>query len=258
MRHGKGTFKLWFDYLALAIRRGIPIDETYYADWGTTRELVSTSFNRWWTQKGRAICAEKQIEQATRVTLELEEADAGSIVVRVPTDLPLKLVHRQVGELVRKYRRRRPTAVSRFHPSGQVNYKTLAAYKRYLEVELDPRNANKSVEDKLDVLRQKYKKIRQRLQRQKETLQRQGKLKLSAKLRFHDPEVFDTLDKEAKVRLTGFSAKKAHRWKMSGHLVMLNVAQGRFPGTDYYGPKLAQRLKKRRQELGVLATEGAF
>jgi len=38
---------------------------------------------------------------------------------------------------------------------------------------------------------------------------------------------------------------------LSGKILLLNVAEGRFPGTGYYGPQLAKRLRVRLDKLGL-------
>jgi len=46
VRYSSGTYKLWFGYLQLAIRSGVPINEKYYSNWGTPAELEGMTFNR--------------------------------------------------------------------------------------------------------------------------------------------------------------------------------------------------------------------
>jgi len=85
------------------------------------------------------------------------------------------------------------------------------------------------------VLKGVYAKIFEKIRWQKATLRQRGKAKAALRFRAHQPDVFDTTDKLAKLKLKGLSLKKAHRWLMSGQLVMLNVAEGRFRVTDTTG-----------------------
>ena len=132
-----------------------------------------------------------------------------------------------------------------------MNYKTLAAYRRYLEIDLDPRNADKTISEKTELLKLVYQRIHERMKKQRQTLSQKGKIRIAARFTSHEPDAFETTDRQAKLKLAGFSPKKAHRWSVSGRLVMLNVAQGEFPGSGYFGDGIAKRLRARERELGI-------
>ena len=250
MQHKQGALKLWFDFLQLAIRNGVPINEAYYARWGTKSEIAGATFHRWWRERGKELLAVStpMREQQIKVVSQ----DEGSVTVCIPTDLPMAIINRGVGKIVTGARNSKQTrAFASFAPSGQVNYKNLAAYKRYLEIELDPRNAKRSGAEKIALLQQAYGKIHERMKKQRNTMRAKGNKEAAARFSSHEPDVFDTTDKSSRLKLAGFSPKKAHRWKVSGQLVMLNVAEGRFPGEGYYGARIAESLRRRKQKMNV-------
>lgn len=253
MRYSSGTYKLWFGYLQLAIRSGVPINEKYYSNWGTPAELEGMTFNRWWRERGKAMFAFDQDERQRAVTVE--RTGAGYVVLKVATDVEMDFVKRRVGEIVRQYRgKRRTRSFSRYKPTSQVNYKTLAVYKRLLEIHLAQRQTALSLGEKISLLKETYAKIHKRMKKQRETLRRQGERgrRLAGRWRSHEPDAFDTVDDAANIDLKSFSPKKAHRWVVSGQLVMLNVAKGQFPGDGYYGRGIAGRLRNRRRAVGLL------
>jgi len=242
-----GTIKIWFGLLKLAIAQGLPINEAFYRSWGARDELARLTFNRWWLAKGKALF------QESIPAVSLVQAKDDFVTVRIPTSLTAVQVKQQVSQLVTKQRgskrlrKRTPLAFV-----GDVKYKTLKQYERYLEVEFDPRNAGKTVEDKTELLRKVYRRIKARLEKQRATLQRtkkrdrRGKF-LSAKFRFRNPDGFGTA---LEIR-RGIEPKKVSRWRLSGKMLLLNVAEGRFPGKDYYGAQLKKRLRIRLDRLGI-------
>lgn len=252
MRYSKGTYKLWFNYLQLAIRRGVPVNWRYYAEWGTKDELLSTTFNRWWKTKGIALFAADPESQ--RGVVEVQNKGDGYVILKIATDAPMALVSRRVGEIVRGARTaRRTRAFGKFAPKWQVNYKTLAIYKRLLEISLAPENANLSVAERIDLLKEQYGKIHGRMRKQREALRKEGEegRRVANLWHSHDPGEFDVTDKQTKMKLEGLSVKKAHRWMVSGQLVMLNVAEGKFPGDGYYGAKIGEKLRDRMRAIGL-------
>src|SRR5437588_3753595 len=122
MQHSRSTIKLWFDYLTMAIRTGVPIDETYYAEWGTKEKLLAVSFNKWWKMTGKVLFAPD--DGARRSAVTVEGSGEGFVIVRIATDVPVETVKRRVSEIVRQNRtRRRTRAFAKFAATGQVNYK---------------------------------------------------------------------------------------------------------------------------------------
>jgi len=66
-------------------------------------------------------------------------------------------------------------------------------------------------------------------------------------LRSRDPDSFVGTTEFIK----GIDAKKVSRWRLSGKLLLLNVAEGQFPGGGYYGSQLAKRLKNLLAKIGL-------
>jgi hypothetical protein len=242
-----GTIKIWFGLLKLAIAQGLPINEQVYAAWGTRDELTKTRFNRWWRERG------KELFQDATPKVELVEATENCLTVKIPRSMTAVEVKRQISHLVTRVRgakriRRRATLAF----VGDVKYRTLKQYERLLEVEFDPRNAGKTIEEKTELLRDVYRRIKVRLDKQKATLQqskkrdRTGRL-MSAKFRSRDPDSFGSA---AEIR-RGVDPKKVSRWRLSGKILLLNVAEGAFPGRDYYGSQLAQKLRRRLGKIGM-------
>lgn len=252
MRYSSGTVKLWFDYLKLAARSGAPVNWKYYRDWGTKDELLGMSFNAWWKQRGKALFAANP--QAQRDTVELEREGDRYVVVKIATDAPMGSISRRVSEIVRSARAvRRTRSFGKFAPTGQVNYKTLAAYKRLLAISVNPKNASLSMVGKIELLKDQYAGIHARMKKQREKLRAKGERgrRLARRLRSHEPDTFDTGDDPDHLDLKSFSEKKAYRWLVSAQLVMLNVAEGKFPGDGYYGAKISERLRSRMRAMGL-------
>lgn len=237
-----GSVKIWYRFLQIAIREGLPIDHEKYRDWGTPEEIARTAFDPWWKRTGRQLFA------SYNPVLELIETSLDFVIVKIPTALGAIQVKKQVSALMTKQRgtkRLKKKTTQSF--VGDVQYKTLIQYERYLKIELDPKNSNKTVEEKTEMLRDVYRKIKARLVKQKATLQAAKKTQISKKLVYREPDSFSS---EKEIR-KGIDAKKVSRWRLSAQLVLLNVAEGQFPGRGYYGAKLAQKLKDRLHEMGI-------
>ncbi len=70
--------KVWYRYLQLAIKTNQPINWIYYKDWGDEETILSTSFNRWWKEKG------KDLFTPTPLEVEQVSSDDGYVTVRIP------------------------------------------------------------------------------------------------------------------------------------------------------------------------------
>ena len=195
-----------------------------------------------------ALCA--ATPQMERAAVKLQEQGDGYVVLRISTEVPISLISRHVGEIVRGARTvRRTRAFAKVAPSGQVNYKTLAVYKRLLEISLKARNSNLSMGERIDLLKEQYAKIHGRMKKQRETLRKKGEggRRLARRWRSHEADTFDTVEDVGKF----FSVKKAYRWLASAEHEMLNVAEGKFPGEGYYGDRIAERLQVRKRAIGL-------
>jgi hypothetical protein len=178
-------------------------------------------------------------------------------VIRVPLSLTATEAKKQVSALISKTRgTKRVTVKGDFAFDGDIRYQSLVAYLRYLRIELNPRHSNKTIEQKTELLRQEYRKFQRRLTKQKKTMARLGKKKQARKLSYRQQSSFNPKDEG---RRRGFDAKKAGRWRLSAQILLLNVADGRFPGPDYYGSKVRGNygyriggvLRERLKKLGI-------
>jgi hypothetical protein len=244
-----GTIKIWFGLLKLAIAQGLPINEAFYRSWGTRDELAKLTFNRWWLTTGRSLFEE------SIPAVSLVDANDAFLMVKIPTSLTAVQVKRQVSEMVINHRgAKRLKSKPPWAFVGDVNYKRLKQYERYLDIEFDPRNAGKTVEEKTELLRDVYREIKTRLDKQKKTLMASGKKEVARRLFYRDPDSFGS---KLEIR-RGIEAKKVNRWKLSGKILLLNVAEGGFPGNDYYGAQLAKKLRHRLDRLGLEDIGGAL
>jgi hypothetical protein len=238
----QGTVKIWFGLLKMAIQQGLPINEEFYRSWGTREELTSLSFNKWWTLRG------KELFEGAVPKVSLVKATPDAVLVRIPTCLNSDQVKKQVSSLMARARgTKRIKQKAPLGFTGDVKYMRLKQYERYLGVEFDPKNAGKTIEEKTELLRQEYRKIKARLDKQRKTMREAGKGRVAQKFQYRDPDAFDS---ESEIR-KGIDAKKVSRWRLSGKLLLLNVAEGQFPGKGYYGARLSERLTGRLQSLGI-------
>ena len=244
MKTPKGTVKLWFDYLQLAWSVGLEVDWKFYEPWGTREELTSLKFNTWWLRRGRDLF-EKDAVIADKVVL-VERLDA-EVVLRVPLGIRLDDVKAQVRDIVLKSRKAvRLGSKGRFAVTGQVNYKTLAQYKRFLEVDIGWGDEQTTVAEKAAELVRRYQKIHEKGVKQRKTLRSMGKAKAASRFHTRDPEELTRKD------IGRINPQRVSRWRLSGKHILLNVAEGKFPGDGYYGPRLRDRLLERLKPLGLL------
>ena len=131
--------------------------------------------------------------------------------------------------------------------SGAANYKVLKRYERLLKIELDFDNRGLPASERLKKVQQKYKQIAQRRIKARATLLAKGKRAYSGITRYVDP---DSLGSEREEEVSA-NPKKISRWSLSARHILLNVAEGTFPGAGYHGSKLSERLKKRLKSRSI-------
>jgi hypothetical protein len=242
MRASSSTVKLWFNYLQLALDQGVPINWDFYRQWGNESELRTWSFNKWWKLRGEKLF---NVESPTVAKVKLINKESDYITVVIPLNSPIEETKRSISELVLKSRKsRRLKKVGSLLPTGQVNYTTLIQYRRFLKIDFDPRNQGKTIQEKTDKLIEEYRKLLAVGLKRRTTLRSKGKAVVARRFSNRDPE---SLDKKR----IGISPNKVSRWRLSGKHIILNVAEGFFPGSDYYGPKLEERLRERLKAIGL-------
>ena len=243
MALNKSTVKLWFDYLKIAATTGLTVNWSFYESWGTKEELAAISFNRWWNTRGRELFAD---DGSASVDVKVIEKTDSHVVLRIPLGHPIDHIKRRVREIVLASRKKRRIGRrGRFAVSGQVNYKTLAQYKRFLEVDFYWKDGKPTIGDKTAELVRRYEKIHAKGLKQRMTLRKTGRASLANRFSTRDPEEL------TKKEIGGISPKMVSRWRLSGKHILISVAEGRFPGTGYYGANLKGRLKERLEPYGL-------
>lgn len=241
-----GTAKLWYNFLQIAIEQKLPINWEIYRAWGTAVEISATRFNTWWKSRGKALF--DAASAPAPITSIVSKTDTAVTVV-IPLGIPLDDIKKQVSDIVLSSRtkRRIGKAAVTFTTTGQVNYSTLAQYKRFLEIDFSPKFQGKTIEQKTKALVDQYAKLQEVGKKRRATLRKKGKNAVANKFSNRDPATFD------KKALGGVSPKRVSRWRLSAKHLLLNVAEGVFPGSGYYGQRLNERLAERLDKIGLEA-----
>jgi hypothetical protein len=236
------TAKLWFNFLQIAIQQDLPIKWSAYEGWGSAEEIASLKFNTWWRQHGKALF-EQSAEEPPDIAV-ISKTDK-KLVVEIPLEMKIDDIKKRISEVVLANRvKKRIGSTLRFAPSGQVNYRTLIQYKRFLDIDFDPGNRGKTIDQKTALLLAQYEKLKKKGEKQRMTLRKAGKNATANRFFNREPETFD------KEKLGGISSKRVSRWRLSGKHLLLNVAEGSFPGAGYHGDDLDKRLKERLSKIG--------
>ena len=239
----KSVVKLWFDYLKLAATTGLAVNWSFYEAWGTKDELTLLSFNRWWLVRGRDLFADDGV--ATEDVELIEKADS-YVVLKIPLQNSMDDIKRRVREIVLASRKKpRIGQRGKFAVSGQINYKTLAQYKRFLEVDFFWKDGKPTIAEKTAELVRRYEKIHAKGLKQRATLRKSGRANVASRFSTRDPEEL------SKKEIGGISPKMVSRWRLSGKHILISVAEGRFPGSGYFGANLKRRLKDRLEPYGL-------
>jgi hypothetical protein len=232
----KSTVGIWFAFLQQALKAKVPINWAFYSNWGTAEELAGISFNRWWAQTGA------QLFSSAAPMVKVISIDDDDVVISIPRSLRINAAKRQVAALLAEQKpAHRIQRGYGLKVTGAANYRILKRYERLLKVELDPTNIGLSAAERLKKLQRVYERIAQPRIKAKANLRAKGKRAHGSITKFVDPESLGSeRDKNVSV-----NPKKISRWSASARHVLLNVAEGAFPGTAYHGLKLSARLKNR-------------
>jgi hypothetical protein len=245
----KANAKMWFGYLKLALKAGIPINDQFYADWGLKEDLAAWTFNKWWVQRGKAL-----FEQAAP-TVKVLSASESTVVLEIPTSMGSVQVKAEVSRLMTEMRGTRRLKVKPpIAFTGAVNYDALKQYERLLEIDMDPRYAGETLDQKTVRLRRRYEAIASSSMARKETFMSRGNKRASNKVTFRKPSDFGDAGRDGSTSSDvkrGVDPKKAGRWLVSGRILALNAASGVFPGGGYYGASIGTELKRRLKALGL-------
>lgn len=237
----QGAAKVWFRYLQLAIKANEPVAWDRYAGWGTPEELATTSFNRWWKERGALL-----FTPAPKVVRLVKATDDG-IVVSIPHGLKREQAISQIRQMLAEQSPQGSIASSlAFAPTGRVNTDALTRYQRMLEIDLDPKKRDLPFKTKLAALQERYEKNEAKLKKQLATMRAKGSRK-----GLNLPKIAKLKGKE---KPTGLmyevpDIRVAHRWLAQAQIVMKNVAAGSFPGDGYYQrqgePSLGKKLRSK-------------
>jgi hypothetical protein len=239
----QSTVKLWYNFLQIGIRQGVPVNWKAYSEWGAPEEIEAWKFNRWWKERGRDLFSEPD---ACSPVVQILRKDVASVTVRVPLYMRIDDVKRSISDIVLQARtKKRIGNRGKYAITGQVNYSALAQYRRYLDIDFDPKYHGKTIEEKTVALISEYRRLMAKGLKQRQTLRGRGKANVANRFSNRDPEEFD------REKLGGINPKQVSRWRLSGKHILLNVASGVFPGAGYYGPRLNERLQERLKAVGL-------
>jgi len=218
--------KVWYRYLQLAIKTNQPINWAYYKDWGDEETISSTTFNRWWKEKG------KDLFTPTPLEVEQVSSDDGYVTVRIPLAIRKEDAYSQIGEILKDNQSKGSiSTMLKYAPTGRINPNTLIRYQRILEIDLNPKNQGKPFKVKAEALLKLYEKNKERLIKQATTLRAKNKRMM---IKLPNTSKLKGKERATKNEYQMIDIRVAHRWLTQGRKVLKNVAKGEFPGCDYY------------------------
>lgn len=244
--------KIWYRYLQLALNNGIPINRDFYDAWGTNEELSQLKFNTWWKLKGKSLFDQHQAKVSVVKSGDPSGDPSGDtgLTIYIPDHLTAKEANKMINKLVVARRgTRRIKSKGAYTLTGQFDYERLIQYQRYLTIELDPKYNVKTTEEKATALIQQYavfeKQIKKRNATLGDTRDKKGR-RLANQIKARSEQSF--IREDGKL---GIDAKKINKWLLNGKHLMLNAAEGKFPGGGYHGSALKAKLVTRLKKLGI-------
>ncbi len=214
------AFRLWFEYLRVArsssrpdVQEALKHSESFYAPWG---DVMNAKFDDWWKEKGHLFEDKYVVRRLSSGELP---ADPQALIVEIPlTQSPTMLIKRvdeiiaeSFANLPRVSRKSRKVATSQFQLSAGTEPK-LAAIREMLTVYRDVHLKDRTLKGKrlLDAAERHY------LGRKNKRWARIPEpLRLDANA--NEKEVYGIL-------------RNLRRYITKAERVMLNVADGHFPG----------------------------
>lgn len=218
--------RIWYRYLQLAIKTDQPINWKYYKDWGDKETILSTSFNKWWKEKGKGLF--------TPTPLEVKQicSDEEFVTVRIPLNIRREDAYSQIGEILRENQSKGSvSSLLKYAPTGRVNATTLIRYQRLLEIDLSPKFHGRQFKEKAEALLNVYEKNKEKLIKQANTLRTKNKRMM---IKLPNTTKLKGKERATKNEYQMIDIRVAHRWLTQGRKVLGNVAKGEFPGKDYY------------------------
>ena len=208
---------LWFRYLKVAQRLGLPVDWNHYKEWGTPEEISASVFAPWWKTKGHQLFERRELRLVVT-------QDGDKLIVAIPVTFTVRELRKELGPAVSPYLSK-SARVSRgkYRTTGLVRYDEMKRYLQLLEIELRSQ-PGRPMREKLEELAAKIDRDRARIEKQNLTIRSKAGGKKRVR-RFKPPR---TASRE--VRLGYLWLKKARR-------IAGNTAAGTFPGREYYHGK---------------------
>ena len=251
-------WEIWYWFLRQALKVGLPFDEAAYGAWGTKSEIQSWGFKKWWQARGKEIARQSQVTEP-----EVVEQTTSTITIRFPLSMPSRVVKAKASSLVAQARGTK--RLSQGKRSSNFNYTKIKQLQRFLKIDLDESLANWTVEQKGWLLQGRYERIgaghSKAIRKYREKADALHKLgdtaaasryrRRAIKLEEYKAANTDGWDSESAGRVLDLSSEKLGRWAIQARLILLNVAEGEFPGSDWYGSRRYAVYKQRLREFGI-------
>ena len=253
-------WETWYWFLRQALKVGLPFDEKAYGSWGTQAEIEAWSFKKWWETRGREIA-----RQSHSTEPEVIERTASSITIRFPLTMSSQAVKARASALVAQARGTK--RINKGKSPSTFNYTTIKQLQRFLKIDLDERYSGYTLEQKGEVLKARYQRIGaghakavQKYRKKAEELQLRGAKEAASRYRRRAISLenyksthTDNWDPKAVKEIVDLNAHKLGRWAVQARLILLNVAEGEFPGSNWYGNRRHDSYKRALRQFGLPA-----
>ena len=253
-------WETWYWFLRQALKVGLPFDEQAYSSWGTEAEIEAWGFKKWWEIRGREIA-----RRSLSTEPEIVEKTASSITIRFPLTMPSQAVKARASALVAQARGKK--RISKGKSPSTFHYTTIKQLQRFLKIDLDERYSRYTLEQKGEVLKARYQRLGaghakavQNYRKKAEELQRRGNKKAASRYRRRAISLedyksthTDNWDPKAGKEIVDINAHKLGRWAVQARLILLNVARGDFPGSNWYGNRRHDVYKRTLRQFGLPA-----
>lgn len=273
----RAFYASWFFFLKQALRQGLPINESAYAEWGSLDNVRKWSFNQWWERLGEQMAHDRTVTKARLIS-----ADSKKIVVEFPLSLNSRVVKASASSIFTEAKRKVGTS-SGLKRDRRFNYKTFKILEKMLEIELDQltKRTKRVIDEKhggklqqisfaqkavilsdlftrqsdinkktLETYRRRAKEFEKSGDRKSLQLYRERAASLSEFIRRQDAQWTQT-ERDELATVDPSLARKLSRWSLQARLLMLNAALGSFSGDDWYGRELGAKLRRKERSLGV-------
>ncbi len=213
MQQKKSVVKLWFRFLKVAQKKGLPIDWHRYRQWGTSEQIASASFNAWWKTTGTRLFP---------LEAKMKIADDGDVVVvSIPKWFTAKQLRAAVQQVTPYLDKRLRRGAGTWEPDGKVRYDDFAIYLRLLEIDTSAEYAGKPMREKLDKLKGDYERHQKRIEKQNQNIRAAAggkkRIRVVRKPRAL-PSLYD---------------RNGYQWLKKANAMAAAVAAGSFPGRGY-------------------------